>query len=233
MKPLFWVLLFANLAFFGWALLIGSPARELPPPSRGPGVPVLKLAVESSAPTSAGAAPVAGKRCVTVGPFLEPTQVDRAAALLRAEHLTPRQRSNEQPAGTAFVVALLAASDADASHTAMRLRQAGVKDVTTTAAGTATRLLFGSYATHAEAELRVTALRKFGVDPAIAEEPRSVPTFWLDVDLGPGDRPVDVTAIQATVGGRGSLVLQSCEPPAFAPPVPGARPAPPPAKSAA
>jgi len=85
-KPLFWLLVFANLAFLGWTVLIGGPARELPPPSRTPGVPLLKLAVESSAPTSAGAAPVAGKRCVTVGPFLEPTQVDRAASLLRAEH---------------------------------------------------------------------------------------------------------------------------------------------------
>jgi hypothetical protein len=218
-KPLFFILVFANLAFLGWSLFIGQPARELPPINRGPGIPLLKLAVESSAPTQAGAAPVAGKRCVTVGPFLEPAQVDRAAALLRSEHLSPRQRSSEQPSGTAFVVALTAMSQADATRTAMRLRQAGVKDVTTAAAGaTATRLNFGSFASHVEAEARVTALRKFGVDPTIVEESRSVPTFWLDVDLGPGDRPVDVAAIQATGGGRGALVLQSCEPPVAAPP---------------
>ncbi len=236
MKAVFYVLVFANLAFLGWAVFVGGPARELPLPTRATGVPMLKLAVESSAPTKAGAAPVAGKRCVTVGPFLEPTQVDRAAALLRDEHLSPRQRTSDQPTGTAFVVTLVAPSEADASHTAMRLRQAGVKDVTTGAAGAATRLLLGSFGSHAEAEARVTALRKFGVDPSIIEEPRSVPTFWLDVDLGPGDRPVDVTAIQATVGGRGSLVLQSCEPPGSAPaptPAPGERPAPTQPKSAA
>ena len=46
MKPLFYLLVFANIAFLGWKLFIGDPARELPVVTRGPGIPVLKLAVE-------------------------------------------------------------------------------------------------------------------------------------------------------------------------------------------
>lgn len=216
MKALFYVAVFANLVFLGWALLIGAPGREAQAPVRAAAIPPIKLAVETSAPTRAGAAPVAGRRCVTVGPFLAAIQVDRAAQLLRADHLSPRQRTAEEAAGTAFVVGLSMPTAADAARTSMRLQSAGVKDVTVAAAadGGGARLSFGSYPTHAQAEARLTALRRFGIDPAITEAARTVSTTWLDVDLGPGDRPVDVAAIQATVGSGASLVLQSCEAPA-------------------
>lgn len=206
MKALAYLLAFANVAFLGWSLLIGEPAREPPLPARGPAVPTLKLAVESSAPTKAGAPPVAGSRCVTVGPFLDETQAERASQLLHAEKLAPRLRHEDTSAGTSFEVTLVAASTAEAAHTAMRLKGAGIKDVEVRDAS----LALGKYPSHEAAEARTTALRKLGIDPAINEAPRTIAAHWLDVDLGPRDHPVDVAAIQATVGGGAALSLKPC-----------------------
>ena len=217
MKAALYLVAFANVAFLGWMLLIGEPAREPPAPVRVAAIPTLKLAVESSTPTQAGAPPATGTRCVTVGPFLDAAQAARAASLLHGEKLAPRQRAEDTPGGTSFAVVIALPSNAEATRTAMRLRSAGIKDIEVSEA----RLAVGTFSSHADAEARVSALRRFGVAPAIEEATRSIEAFWLDVDLGPADHPVDVAAIQATAGGNAPLVLKSCaaatEPPAVPP----------------
>ena len=140
----------------------------------------------------------------------ETAQVERALQLMHGDHLSPRQRSAEQPAGTAFVVGILTANSVEGARLALRLKKLGVEGVAPPTDDSNARLTFGSYENHAMAEARVAQLRKTGVEATISEEPRSVPTSWLDVDLAPGDRPVDVAAIQATVGGGGALVLEDC-----------------------
>jgi hypothetical protein len=205
-KAALYLVVFANVAFLGWRLLIGEPAREPPAPVRVAPIPTLKLAVESTAPTQAGAPPATGSRCVTVGPFLDAGQAARAAALLHGEKLVPRQRSEASAGGTSFAVVIALSSNAEATRTAMRLHSAGLKDVEVREA----RLAAGAFPSHEEAEARVSALRKFGVAPAIEEVPRTLEAVWLDVDLGPNDHPVDVAAIQATAGGNAALVLKSC-----------------------
>lgn len=214
MKALAFLLAFANLAFCGWAMMIGEPARDPPPLPRAAPVGTLKLAVETSRPTQAGAPPAAGTRCVTVGPFLDETLADRAAILLRAERLAPRTRREDTAAGTAFQVSVRTASATEARRTAMRLAGAGIKDAEVTDA----RVAVGSYPTPADAAARVTLLRKLGVDPVVEESPRTVLAVWIDLDLTPADHPVDVAAIQATVGGGGGLGLKTCPAPAAATP---------------
>ncbi len=206
MKAALYLVAFANIAFLGWMLLIGEPAREPPAPVGVAAIPTLKLAVESSSPTQAGAPPSTGTRCVTVGPFLDAAQTAKAAALLHGEKLAPRQRAEETSGGTSFAVVIALPSNAEATRTAMRLRSAGIKDIEVSEA----RLAVGTFADHAEAEARVSALRRFGVAPAIEESARTLQAFWLDVDLGPTDHAVDVAAIQATAGGNAALVLKGC-----------------------
>ena len=215
MKALAFLLAFANLAFLGWVLMIGEPAREPPPPPRTAPVASLKLAVETSRPTEAGAPPATGIRCVTVGPFLDAALAEKAATLLHAERLSPRTRSEDTASGVAFRVSVQTANATEARRTAMRLAGAGIKD----AEVNDTRVSLGSFPTPAEAEVRVTALRKLGVAPVVEETPRTVAAYWIDMDLTPDDHPVDVAAIQATVGGGGALGLKSC------PAAPGAAPA--------
>ena len=206
MKAALYLVAFANVAFLGWMLLIGEPARDPPAPVRVAAIPTLKLAVESSTPTQAGAPPATGTRCVTVGPFLDAAQAARAASLLHGEKLAPRQRAEDTTGGTSFAVVIALPSNAEATRTAMRLSSAGIKDIDVNGA----RLAAGAFADHAEAEARVSALRRFGVAPAIEETARTLEAFWLDVDLGPADHAVDVAAIQATAGGNAPLVLKSC-----------------------
>lgn len=220
MRPLFLALVFANLAFLGWVLLVGQPARDFAPPSRNPGLPSLKLAMEASTPTTVGAAPAAGPRCVTVGPFPVREDADRAQALLRSEHLAPRARTEVEAGGTPseYVVIEREVSEAEAHRTATRLRTIGVEGVTS-ARDTEGRavLSFGSYSSLAEAQARVVSLRRFGLKAAIDEHAARVPKTWLDVDLAAGDRPVDVTALQALIGSHDPLSLSSCPTPAGAP----------------
>ena len=88
----------------------------------------------------------------------------------------------------------------------------------------------GTYSDRADAEKRVADLRAYAVNPQVVEQPRAETLWWIDVDLGTGAPPIDVSALERAVEGAQGLVGETC--PAVSPPE-GAPAVPAPANSAA
>ena len=233
MKALFYLFLFANVVFFGWALMVGEPGRERVVPNLGPVIPMLHLAVESSSPTQAGAAPLTGKRCVTVGPFLQAAAVDHAEQLLRTQSLNPQRRQAEQPSPIVYRVSETQANATVAQNRLAQLTRAGVTGAQLMESPTTVTLSFGVYPTPEDAASRIQKLKNYAVKALAVEESKSATVWWLDVELAAGDRPVDVAAVQATGQAASPLQLQPCTTPESAPSAPASTPALPDSKTVA
>jgi hypothetical protein len=221
MRLLVLLLLFLNLSYFVWAEFIDDDDHGPPLPERSLEIPRLKLAAEATAPTTAGAAPARGTRCVSVGPFKAQASAERAVLWLRAMRLEPRVRTTENDAGTAFWVSASTPTLQQAVSFGTRLRAQGVTDVEIlppTPGGTQAIVSLGIYTSRERAEQRVADLRKHQIVATITEQGHTVPVWWVDVDLASGGRPVDVAAMQANLGGSDALALGSC--PALLPPAP-------------
>lgn len=219
MRALLLVLVFANLAFLAWTHLIGEPARRVVLPDPGPPIPPLRLASEAG---PARPAP----RCTSIGPFADQAVAERGVLWLRGERREPRLRTTRRDAGTGYWVMIDTPTMQQAARVSMRLRAAGVADVEVLPpAADATRAVvsLGIYGDRANADRRVEELRGYAVNPQVVEQPRSESTWWIDVDLADGARPVDVGALERAVEGARGLVGETCP---VVPP-PGASPAPP------
>jgi len=101
----FALLLFANIAWYGWTHWVASPdavpATAAAPEGRG-----LQLAREAS-PSQATVPTAQGpNHCLSLGPFTDLTDAARASTLLRAGELEPRQRAGEGVVWKGFWVTL-------------------------------------------------------------------------------------------------------------------------------
>ena len=136
MRPLLIVLVFLNLAFAAWALLIDRPAT--PPAARDIShLPRLVLASEAAPaaspahPATAGAPPAAtpAAHCVTVGPFGELKAAAAAASLLQSRGFASMQRDEPGPDLIIYWVYLdNVASDAAVTELLGKLRSGGLAD---------------------------------------------------------------------------------------------------------
>ncbi len=89
MRALFFALVLANIAFFGWAHWVDAP-EIASAPAQEKAVPMLSLA--SNAPGRAEAS----QRCRTLGPFTTQASAQSAAAALRLRGIATRDRSVER-----------------------------------------------------------------------------------------------------------------------------------------
>jgi hypothetical protein len=213
MRILIFFLLFANLAYFAWSQFIDEGEQSAAAPERTLEIPRLKLATEVGSPTTAGAPPRTGSRCVSVGPFRVQAVTDRAVLWLRSLRHEPRVRSTENEAGTAYWVSVSTSTLQQAAAISTRLKSEGVSDVGVippSTGGTQATVSLGVYTVRERADQRVAALKAHLVTATVTEQGHAVPVYWLDVDLAPGDRPVDVAAMQANLAGSESLVLETC-----------------------
>lgn len=218
MRYLMLALVFANLAFLAWTKLIGDPAREPLPVDAGPAIPRLQLAAEAG-PT----APVL--RCASIGPFAVEAVAERAVLWLRGERREPRLRTTRRDVGTGYWVMADTPTLQQAARISLRLKAAGVADVEVLPpAAEATRAVvsLGTYSDRAAAEKRVADLRAYAVNPQVVEQPRAETLWWIDVDLGTGAPPIDVSALERAVEGAQGLVGETC--PAVSPPEGAAAP---------
>ena len=78
------------------------------------------------------------------------------------------------------------------------------------AGGTDAIVSLGIYSERERAEHRVTDLRRYAVLPAIIEQPHTVTTWWLDVQIAASEKSPDVNAIAQAAGEAGSLRMVSC-----------------------
>lgn len=199
MRAVFFLLLFANLAYLAWAEWIDVPQ----PPAANAVIaklPRLKLVGENSSdnpkqPSSGRARKTALQQpprptaqCLSVGPFYDEPAAARAASLLRDKGLAPRQRSEqgEIPKGYWVYIGGLK-TDRDVSQVLRVLEQSHVEDARPMPdTGDDHRVSVGLFTDRDRADRRAQSLQKLGLQPEVAE--RKVPgqVFWMDVALPPG-----------------------------------------------
>jgi hypothetical protein len=205
MKAVFIALVFGNLAFFAYVQLIGG-REEAPAPAASAGT-VRRLALFGEL---AGAP---GLRCMSVGPFTEQLNAERAANALRTSTREPRLRTTQAEGGTGFWVSLTTKTLQEAARVAMRLRTAGVTDVEIMppeAGATEAVVSLGVYSDRERAQRRIGDLKHYAIAPSIVEQPHTITSWWLDVDQQASDPPLDAGTVVKTLVGASAVSVASC-----------------------
>jgi hypothetical protein len=197
-RAVFFLLLFANLAYLAWAEWIDVPQ----PPAANDvyaKLPRLKLVGENSGspkqPSSGRArktvmqqSPQPAAECLSVGPFYDEAAAARGASLLRDKGLSPRQRSaqGEVPKGFWVYIGGLK-TDRDVSQVLRVLQQSHVDDAHLMPdTDDEHRVSVGLFSDRDRADRRAQSLHKLGLQPEVADRKVPAPVFWIDVSLAPG-----------------------------------------------
>jgi hypothetical protein len=197
-RAVFFLLLFANLAFLAWAEWIDVP-EPAPTNEAYAKLPRLKLIGELPADDSRASSGSARKtslqtaaqiiRCFSVGPFVDQASATRGASQLRERGLTPRQRIGEGEITKGFWVYVGGLkSDRDVNDVLHTLEQSHVEDahLMPDTEGDARRVSVGVFSQREHADRRARSLQKLGLQPEIADRKLPARLFWMDVDLPPG-----------------------------------------------
>jgi hypothetical protein len=220
MRTLIILLLFLNLAFAAWALLIDRPVY--PPAARDIShLPKLVLASEPVPGASPGptGAPMAGTaaaaaHCVTVGPFSDLNGSAAAAELLKTRGFSPVQRDEPGEELIAYWVYLdNVPSDAEATRMLQKLHAGGVADariMPSTAATDTRRVSVGLFTEHAGAERRSRQVKALGLVPAISEEHQSQATYWVDINLTSPAQSVSTEGLLPSAAEGAHLEIRDC-----------------------
>ena len=197
MRAVFFLLLFANLAFLAWAEWIDVP-QPAPSNEAYAKLPRLKLIGELPADDSRAASGSTRKtslpalaqtaRCFSVGPFVDQANATQGALQLRERGLTPRQRIGEGEITKGFWVYIGGLkSDREVGDVLRTLEQSHVEDARLMPdTGDARQVSVGVFSERAHADRRARSLQKLGLQPEIADRKLPATLFWMDVDLPPG-----------------------------------------------
>lgn len=200
MRAVFFLLLFANLAFLAWAEWVDAP-QPAPTNEAYARLPRLKLVNELPAaearPSSGNARKTAlqvapeAARCVSIGPFDDQDSATRGAANLREKGLTPRQRVEKGEISKGFWVYIGGLkTDADVAKVLRTLEQSHVEDAHVMPdSGDAHQVSVGLFSERDRADRRAESVQKLGLQPEVAERKLPATVFWMDVDLPPGTVP--------------------------------------------
>lgn len=229
MRPAVIVLVFANLAFAAWALLIDRPVH--PPVARDIGhLQRLLLAGEQApgaaaahvAAGGAAAAAAAAGRCVTVGPFGDLSLAAAAAALLQSRGFPPTQRDEPGPDLIVYWVYLdNVPSDAEATRLLDKLRGGGLTDARAMPATAPTeprRISVGLFNEHEGAERRARVVKNLGMTPAISEQHQYQATYWVNINLTSAGQSVPTEGLLPTAAAGAHLEIRDCPAPASSAP---------------
>lgn len=209
MRAVFFLLVFANLAFLAWAEWVDAPqpapaneayaklprlklVNELPATDARPssdngnrnGVgSARKTALDLTPPTPASTA-----RCLSVGPFDDQPSATRGASHLREQGFTPRQRVEKGEVSKGFWVFIGGLkTDGDVAEVLRTLEQSHIEDAHVMSdTGDAQRVSVGLFSERSRADRRAESVQKLGLHPQVAERKLPVTLFWMDVDLPPG-----------------------------------------------
>ncbi len=201
MRVVFFLLLIANLAFFGWAELVDAP-QPAPTNEAYAKLPRLKLVNELptdvARPSSGNARKTAlevevtpeAPRCLSIGPFDDQDSAMRSASKLREKGLTPRQRVEKGEISKGFWVYIGGLkTDDDVAKVLRMLEQSHVDDahlMPDTAAVDAHQVSVGLFSERDRADHRAESVQKLGLRPEVAERKLPATLFWMDVDLAAG-----------------------------------------------
>lgn len=211
MRLAFFILLFANLAWYGWSHWI-SPSGGSPAAARASGGGNLLLAREA-APASAGSAAVRPPdNCLSLGPFTDLTDAARASTLLRENELEPRQRASEGVVWKGYWVTLGGVPDRAAANDVIeRLRRIRVTDAYAMPAdGSDVTISLGLFSERQRALRRLEEAKTIGLDPRIVDRERTGTVYWIDVDVVPPKELPDAARLQGEGGRILRLEVKSC-----------------------
>lgn len=241
MRTLIVSLLFANLAFAAWALLIDRPVAA-PAAHDISHLPKLMLvgelapgAVSASAdaphaassggsiPGTGAAAVAAAAHCVTVGPFSDLVFAAAADALLQTRGFKPTQRDEPGADLVEYWVYLdNVPSDAAATRLLQRLHSSGLADAHVMPAATPAeprRVSVGLFNAQAGADRRAREVKALGLTPVITEQHQPEATYWVDINLTSPEQSVSTEGLLPPAVGA-HLEIRDCPAAASSAPVP-------------
>ena len=163
--------------------------------------------------TAAASAP-ASDRCVSVGPFLEPSEADDATERLRASGLDPAPpRAAEGDIGISYWVHLDAIpTRAEANEMLSTLRENGVADAYLIPGEEDGDIIsLGVFNDVVRANRLRDQIRPIGLEPLVVDRPRRGTVYWVDVALRAG-RQLEFEALR-TPGRIMRLEQRPCEAP--------------------
>ncbi|HEY1899365.1 MAG TPA: SPOR domain-containing protein [Steroidobacteraceae bacterium] len=226
------ILVFANLAFAAWALLVDRPvnspaARDISHLTRlvlasepAPGTPA--NAGRTGPPGQAGGTAATNPHCVTVGPFGDLAIAAAAASLLQSRGFTPTQRDEPGQDLVAYWVYLdNVPSETEANRLLQKLRASGLTDarvMPVTTAQEARRVSVGLFYEKAGAERRARQVKSLGLTPMLTEQHQSQATYWVDINLTSPGQSVSTEGLLPSAAAGAHLEIRDC-------PVPGGAPA--------
>jgi hypothetical protein len=207
----FALLLFANVAWYGWTHWIAEPDEPAAtaPAAAGEG---LVLAREAS-PSAAPARPAQGSsHCLSLGPFTDLTDAARAATLLRENRLDPRQRAGEGVVWKGYWVTLEGVPDRTAANDVIaRLRRAGVADAYAMPGdGRNVTISLGLFSERQRALRRLDDAKAAGLSPRIVDRERTGTVYWIDVDVVPPAELPDAARLEGEAGRILRLEISPC-----------------------
>jgi cell division septation protein DedD len=201
-RTVFFLLLFANLAFLAWAEWVDAP-QPAPTNAAYAKLPRLKLVNElpasdaqpSGGRPSSGTArktaleiPPSAARCVSIGPFDDQAGASRGALQLREKGLIPRQRVEKGEISKGFWVYIGGLkTDGEVAQVLRTLEQSHVDDAQVMPdGGDAHKVSVGLFSERERADRRAGSIQKLGLQPEVAERKLPATVFWMDVDVAPG-----------------------------------------------
>jgi hypothetical protein len=208
------LLLFANLAWYGWTHWVAAPDAATAIAATGVAGPGLQLAREATPAKASGrktAQP--GNNCLSLGPFNDLTDAARASTLLRENKLQPRQRAGEGVVWKGFWVTLDGVPDRTAATGIIeRLRRFGVGDAYAMPGDARDiTISLGLFSERQRALRRLDDVKALGLAPRIVERERNGTVYWIDVDVVPPAELPDAARLQGEGGRILRLEVKPCE----------------------
>jgi hypothetical protein len=199
------LLLFANIAWYGWTHWIAAPDEPLATAAAADGRNLV-LAREAGPSRSPADVPRSPNNCLSLGPFTDLTDAARASTLLREHELEPRQRAGDGVVWKGFWVTVENVPDRTAANEIIeRLRRAGVADAyTMPGEGRDVTISLGLFSERQRALRRLDDAKSIGLEPRIVDRERTGTVYWIDVDVVPPAELPDAAQLQ----GEGSRILR-------------------------
>ena len=208
------LLLFANIAWYGWTHWISRPDDPVAAAATTAGHGLVLAREAAPAKAQATAPAPSDNHCLSLGPFTDLTDTARASTLLRENKLEPRQRAGEGVVWRGYWVTLEGVPDQATANTVIeRLRRAGVGDAYAMPSdGREVTISLGLFSERQRALRRMDDAKAIGLEPRITDRERMGTVYWIDVDVVPPAELPDAAQLQGEGGRILRLEVQPCEP---------------------
>ena len=211
MRLAFALLLFANIAWYGWTHWIATPDGRPATAAAAEGGK-LQLAREAAPQQAPARAAQGTSNCLSLGPFTDLTDAARASTLLRDSELEPRQRAGEGVVWKGYWVTLEGVPDRNAANAIIeRLRRSGVADAyAMPGEGRDVTISLGLFSERQRALRRLDDARAIGLKPRIVDRERGGTVYWIDVDIVPPAELPDAARLEGEAGRILRLEVKPC-----------------------